>query len=90
MSEENSKYVYLFATNDKELKEIFRVAHQKDFYQILVDFFKEELAFKIIAEVKNIRTSRAIPKIESVKLDHMILEETAILKGIIDENNFYN
>ncbi|WP_156033004.1 hypothetical protein [Sediminibacter sp. Hel_I_10] len=81
--EDKSEDVYLFATRDKELKDLFKLTH-KESLQIYTDTFGHKIGKQIIKSIEHICLPREKPEINSLILDKLIIEEKQILKNILE------
>lgn len=80
--EDDTEEVYLFATMDKELRDLFYITH-RDSYDIFVEYFGHNLGNIIIDKIKKNYLKREMPKIHINNLDRMILIEMQKLQGLI-------
>ncbi len=80
--EEDSNEVFLFATHDGEMKELFTLSHQES-SEIYRNIFGKEIGDRIIDIVSKIYVRRERPKIDSLNLDNMIVKEKDNLKQIL-------
>ncbi|SHJ23945.1 hypothetical protein SAMN04488096_1168 [Mesonia phycicola] len=77
--EEKSQDIYLFATRDKEMKDLFKLTH-KESLEIYTDTFGNKIGKEIIETLEQIYLPREKPEINSKILDKLIIEEKQILK----------
>lgn len=77
--EEESQDIYLFATRDKELKDLFKLTH-KESLEIYTDTFGNKIGKEIIETLEQIYLPRKKPEINLKILDKLIVEEKQILK----------
>ncbi len=80
--EKDAKEIYLFATMDGELKDLFFLAH-KESLEIYKKVFGEKTGQKIIDTVSSIYKKRSKPDINPQKLNEMIIEEKNNLENIL-------
>lgn len=80
--EEESKDIFLFATHDKEMKELLILTHQESL-EIYRNIFGKELGGRIINSIEKIYILRERPKVDSLDLDDMIEKEKQNLKQIL-------
>jgi hypothetical protein len=79
--ENDTNEIYLFATMDKELKELFFTTHKESNTPFL-ETFGNENGKAIINLMESIYVKRDKPEINQIKLDKMIIDETEKLKII--------
>jgi hypothetical protein len=77
--EKDAEHVYLFATMDKELRELFFLTH-KESLEICKEVFGEKNGQIIINSISNIYLSRSKPEINPTALDKLVNEEQFNLK----------
>lgn len=87
--EETANDIYLFATMDKELRELFLITHRKSL-DVYTNIFGKEIANRITSKLSEIYQSRNKPDIDEQKLDKMINEEQDNLRGVINESTLSN
>ena len=80
--EQESNHVYLFATMDKELKELFILTH-KESLDIYIETFGMEDGKKIINILNRTYSTRPKPEIDPLILDRMIFQEKENLKRVL-------
>lgn len=80
--ENSTEDIHLFATNDKELKELFTLA-QSNSANLYKKLYGDQLGSKITALIKQIYIPRKKPDIESKKLDELIIIEKAKLEVVL-------
>lgn len=81
--EATAKDIYLFATMDKELRELFFITH-KESLNIFTEIFGKETAAKITSKLSEIYKPRKKPNISQQKLDKMINEEQEKLREVVN------
>ncbi len=74
--------IYLFATMDKELKELFFLTH-KESNEIYTELFGDELGREIIQAISQIYKIRQKQVAKKINLDKMIIEEQEKLKSVL-------
>jgi len=84
--EENSKDVYLFGTNDKELRELFFITTRNNLYKEITENFGIKKGKEMLEKIKSIYLSREKPVINSEKLNSMIEKEKNKLKKYLKYN----
>ncbi|WP_405415155.1 hypothetical protein [Maribacter sp. Asnod1-A12] len=80
-NESESKDIFLLATMDKELKDLFVITH-KDNLEIFIDTFGSKLGNNIIENINEILVKREKPEIDSKVLDKLILNEEKKLRHL--------
>ena len=80
--EEDSNEIYLFATHDKELKELFIKTNDLNL-NVFFEVYGKLKGTKIIEIYQKICLRRAQPEVDKKNLGFMILKETQKLKEII-------
>lgn len=83
--EKDAEQVYLFATMDKELRELFFITHQESL-EIYKEIFGEKAGQAIINSVSKIYVRRDKPEINPTVLDKLINEEQLNLKQRLNRN----
>lgn len=81
--EESASSIYLFATMDKELRNLFFLTH-KETYDIYIEIFGNDKGKNIINSMSKIYLPRIKPDINQNKLDRMIKEEQENLKTTLN------
>lgn len=81
-NENKSKEIFLLATIDKELKNLFSITY-KDNLDIFTETFGLKTGKNIIENMNKTLLPREKPEIDSIKLDKMILDEKLKLKRIL-------
>jgi len=81
-NENESNDIFLFATEDKELKELFILTH-KDSFDIYLKIFGLKVGNNIIEHIKRIHLPRKQPQINSINLDEMIKIEKQNLEQVL-------
>ncbi|GEM_PF-2342888 len=87
--EKDAEQVYLFATMDKELRELFFLTH-KESLEIYKEVFGEEKGQIIINSVSRIYVKRNKPDINQTVLDKLINKEQLNLKEQLNRNTLSN
>ena len=87
--EDEAKEIYLFATMDKELRELFFLTH-KESLEIYREVFGVQKGQAIIDSVSEIYIKREKPEITQGVLDDLIDEEQLELNRIINRNTLSN
>ena len=87
--EKDAQQVYLFATMDKELRELFFLTHTETL-EIYKDVFGEEKGQAIINTVSGIYVKRSKPDINQKILDELINKEQSNLKEKINRITLSN
>ena len=82
-NESESKDIFLLATRDKELKELFKITH-KDNLEIFIITFGPKIGKSIIENINRILLKRVKPKIDSIQLDKLIIIEEEKLRHLIN------
>ncbi len=87
--EKDAKQVYLFATMDKELRDLFFLTH-KESLEIYKEVFGEQKGQTIINSVSEIYVKRNKPEINPIVLDKMIQEEQINLNETLNRKTLSN
>jgi len=77
--EDNADTIYLFATADKELKQIFIKSHNESF-DTYFDIYGEEITKQIFEKLNPIYKERKMPKLDMNVIDKSIMQEKKLLK----------
>ncbi len=83
--ENDSSDIYLFATMDKELKELFFTTHRESNTPFF-ETFGDENGKAIINIMESVYVKREKPEINQIKLDKLIVDETEKLKTILKKH----
>ena len=81
--EDESDTIYLFATLDKELKEVFMLTH-KESLEVYIQLFGAKEGGRIIDILARIYLSREKPEVIPEKLDEMINNEIIALQEVLN------
>ncbi|MCB0653178.1 MAG: hypothetical protein KDC85_18030 [Saprospiraceae bacterium] len=87
--EKDAKEIYLFATMDKELRDLFFLTH-KESLEIYREVFGEKKGNNIIDSVSEIYVRRDKPEINQIVLDKLINQEQLYLTEILNRNTQSN
>lgn len=87
--ERDAEQVYIFATMDKELRELFFLTH-KESLEIYKDVFGEKKGQTIINSVSRTYVKRNKPDINQTVLDKLINKEQLNLNEKLDRNTLSN
>lgn len=82
-NEKKTKNIFLLATMDQELKELFMITHEDNF-DIFITNFGSKTGKIIIGDLKAILLKRVKPEIDSIKIDNLILNEERKLHNLIN------
>ena len=77
--EDNADTIYLFATADNELKQIFIKSHEESI-DTYFKIYGEEITMQIFGKLDPIYKERRMPKIDMNVIDKLIKQEKKILK----------
>lgn len=81
--EDKATDIYLFATMDKELRELFFLTH-KESLEIFTKTFGSETGKRISSKLSDIYVKRDKPDIKKQKLNNLIKEEQKILRETLN------
>ncbi|GAB2781976.1 hypothetical protein GCM10027275_27210 [Rhabdobacter roseus] len=87
--EKDAKQVYIFATMDQELRDLFFLTH-KESLEIYKEVFGEQEGQTIINSVSEIYVKRNKPEINPIVLDKMIQEEQINLNETLNRKTLSN
>lgn len=87
--EKDAEQIYLFATMDKELRELFFLTH-KESLEIYKEVFGEEKGQTIINSLSKIYVKRAKPNISQTVLDKLINKEQLNLKEKLNRKTLFH
>ncbi len=80
--EDNANEIFLFATMDKELRELFILTHEESL-EVFIKSFGKKVGSQIINSMSNIYVKRDKPKIDQANLNSLINKEKEKLEIIL-------